>query len=200
MLITTAPNITPSTRGPSYTPRNPHSGASNHSANNTAGSDTVDISPAAYNAFNALMQVTGGKFASPQSVANVSSQPTANPEPSILSKIATKYDVRNMTSFEMADMSKELLQNGKITEPDYAAMNLDIAKGDLGTRFNNEFNSTNGNTDYMAMFQAEIAGSKRSGATNDLGMKERLFGLLKNIDALRTAQLGQGQQKIDYYA
>lgn len=205
MIITTSPNLTQSTRGLGYTARNPHPGSSHRNVNTTPGSDTLDISPAAYSAFNALMQITGGNLANPPNVAT-QSQPTAsvaanaNQEPSILSRIANKYDVTNMSSSDMANMSKELLQNGKIDERDYAAMTLDVAKGDRGLRVNNEFSNANGNTDYMAMFRAEIEGSKQTGATNGLDIKERLYGLLRNIDALRTAQLGQGRQKIDYYA
>lgn len=100
---------------------------------------------------------------------------------SIWQKMASKYDVRNMSTKDIAELSKHLLDAGEISFEDHAILSFDPANIPFGTIFLTEENST-GRYDFIKEYEARINMDKKMKNSQSLVHHERILGYLKRLD------------------
>lgn len=115
---------------------------------------------------------------------DVSETSQAEPE-SIWRKMASKYDIRSITTEETANLSQELYDAGEISLLDHAILSFDP---DLnlphGTGFQTQANST-GHRDLISEYETRINMNKKMGNRQSLVNNERVLEYLERLDAAK---------------
>ena len=100
----------------------------------------------------------------------------------LLSKIAQKYNVRNMSPREMASMSLELYQSGAISFQDHALLSF---QPELGPQFNDLFPETYDKADtprdFIAQWESQLKMHEKYGDATSAKNDRRIINILANL-------------------
>lgn len=100
-------------------------------------------------------------------------------------KIASKYNIRSITTEETASLSQELYNAGEISLLDHAILSFDPDRNlPYGTGFLTQADST-GHRDLIAEYEAQISMDKKMGDKQSLESDQRVFEYLKLLDAAK---------------
>ncbi len=104
----------------------------------------------------------------------------------LLSKIAQKYNVRNMSPREMASMSLGLYQSGAISFQDHALLSF---QPELGPQFDNISPETYGKADtprdFIAQWESQLKIHEKYGDAASAKNDSRIINILANLSTLR---------------
>jgi hypothetical protein len=104
---------------------------------------------------------------------------------SIWRKMASKYDVRSITTEETANLSQELYDAGEISLLDHAILSFDPDHNiPYGTGFLTQADST-GHRDLISEYEARIDMNKKMGNSQSLVNNERVLEYLERLDAAK---------------
>jgi hypothetical protein len=155
----------------------------------TAGAILQGIYAANMEANYAAKATQGGNFlpasyaASGDSVSG--SMSTDLSQSAFLSKIAQKYDVRNISPREMAAMSLELYQSGAISFQDHALLSF---QPELGPQFNDIFpeayDKADTSRDYIAQWESQLKIHEKYGDATSAKNDRRIINILANLSTL----------------
>ena len=103
---------------------------------------------------------------------------------SIWRKMASKYDVRNITTEEIAILSQELYDAGGISLLNHAKLSFDPSLIPYGNGFLTQADST-GHRDLILEYETQIDMDKKMGNNQSLVNNKQVFESLKRLDADR---------------
>jgi hypothetical protein len=104
---------------------------------------------------------------------------------SIWQKIASKYDVRSITTEETANLSQELYDAGEISLLDHAILSFDPDHNiPYGTGFLTQADST-GHRDLILEYEARIDMNNKMGNSQSLVNNERVLEYIERLDAAK---------------
>ncbi len=103
---------------------------------------------------------------------------------SIWRKMASKYDVRNITTEETANLSQELYDTGEISLLNHAKLSFNPSFIPYGNGFLTQADST-GRRDLILEYETQIDMDKKMGNSQSLVNDERIFEYLERVDAVR---------------
>ncbi len=104
----------------------------------------------------------------------------------LLSEIAQKYNVRNMSPREMASMSIELYQSGAISFQDHALLSF---QPELSPQFDNISPETYGKADtprdFIIQWHSQLKIHEKYGDATSAKNDKRIINILANLSTLR---------------
>ncbi|SDU07512.1 hypothetical protein [Desulfobacula phenolica] len=100
---------------------------------------------------------------------------------SIWQKTASKYDVRNITTDETAELSQKLYDAGEISLLDHAILSFDPSHLHYGTTFLTQADST-GHRDLISEYETRINMNKKMGDRQSLMNNEQILEYLNRLD------------------
>lgn len=103
---------------------------------------------------------------------------------SIWREMALKYDVRNITTEETADLSQKLYESGEISLLDHAILSFDPSHIPYGTGFLTQKDST-GHRDLILEYETRINMDKKMGNSQSLVNDERVLEYIERLDAAK---------------
>ena len=103
---------------------------------------------------------------------------------SIWRKMASKYDVRNITTEETANLSQELYNAGEISLLDHAILSFNPSHIPYGSGFLTQADST-GHRDLISEYETRIDMDKKMGNSQSLVNNERVLEYLERLDAAK---------------
>ncbi len=104
---------------------------------------------------------------------------------SIWRRMASKYDVRRITTEETANLSQELYNAGEISLLDHAVLSFDPDRNiPYGTGFLTQADST-GHRDLILEYEARIDLDKKMGNSQSFSNNERILEYLERLDAAK---------------
>ena len=118
-----------------------------------------------------------------QPAVRSSATPSIEPE-SIWRKMASKYDVRRITTQETASLSQELYKAGEISLLDHAVLSFDPDRIADGTGFLTRADST-GHRDLILEYETRIDLDKKMGNSQNLVNNERILEYLERLDGAK---------------
>ncbi len=108
---------------------------------------------------------------------------------SIWRKIASKYDVRSISTEETANLSQELYDAGEISLLDHAVLSFDPDHNiPYGTGFLTQADST-GHRDLISEYETRIDMDKKMSNSRSLVNNERVLEYLERLDAAKKAPI-----------
>ena len=103
---------------------------------------------------------------------------------SIWRKMASKYDVRNISTEETTILSQELYNAGEISLFDHAILSFDPTLIPYGTGFLTQADST-GHRDLIVEYETRIDMDKKMSNSQSLVNNERVLEYLERLDAAK---------------
>ena len=103
---------------------------------------------------------------------------------SIWRKMASKYDIRDITTEETSNLSQELYNAGEISLLDHAILSFNPSHIPYGSGFLTQADST-GHRDLISEYETRIDMDKKMGNSQSLVNNERVLEYLERLDAAK---------------